>query len=93
MNGCHLSYITKIKEKTLPRPWTSEIISIRETLFYFILFLFLSILCCSQSAKDPSSQIWLQAKYEIKIFKTSFYIFSYLLEPCIENLQFFFFSF
>jgi hypothetical protein len=30
------------------------------------------------------SQIWLQAKYESKFLKTSFYISGYLLEPCID---------
>jgi len=34
------------------------------------------------------SQIWLQAKYEKK--KTSFYIFGYLLELCIEIWRIFF---
>jgi hypothetical protein len=30
------------------------------------------------------SQIWLQAKYESKNLKETFYIFGYLLEPCME---------
>jgi hypothetical protein len=34
------------------------------------------------------SQIWLQAKCESKFFKTSIYIFGYILEPCIEIWRF-----
>jgi hypothetical protein len=31
------------------------------------------------------SQIWLQAKYESNFFlKATFYIFGYVLEPCME---------
>jgi hypothetical protein len=55
MNGRHLSYITKLKKKTLPRPWipslslplhhqwASEIISIPETLIYLFYFYFIFV--------------------------------------------------
>jgi hypothetical protein len=31
------------------------------------------------------SQIWLQYKHGLKILKTSFYIFGYMLEPCMKS--------
>jgi hypothetical protein len=39
--------------------------------------------------QEDLAKFWLQAKYECTIFKqTSFYIFGYLLETCIEIQQF-----
>jgi hypothetical protein len=39
---------------------------------------------------EDLAKFWIQAKYEYTIFKqTSFYIFGYLLETCIEIWKFF----
>jgi hypothetical protein len=37
-----------------------------------------------QSSIGRFSQIWLQAKLENIFLRTSFYIFGYLLKPCIK---------
>jgi hypothetical protein len=50
-------------------------------LFFFVNFVIQSKW---QSSIRRFSQIWLQAKFENIYFKTTFYIFGYLLKPCIK---------
>ncbi len=68
------------------KPNQNFIMCIRGSVFFFF-WQFLQFLCYSQSGNVSTgrfSQIWLQAKYESKFLKTSFYISGYLVEPCID---------
>ncbi len=59
--------------------------------FWFQTVFFWSILCCSQNGDDPQDDlVKFGYKLNIKVIKNaSFYIFSYLLELCIDIWKFF----